>query len=436
MVANYIAWTSAGITLIFFVAGFIVYTTVRGRAIDEATEAARKWLDDHGADLRREAETRNEALKQEVASLLAAAGVAAREIAELKAGVAVDAASARQVFEASKALFAPGAGLSSAALSGAARDAVGAIESASEELKQKPEADFTAADYLARGLALVAKGQAESALAAFDTGLAIAVRDASLRDRDHAALLFARAGTLARLGRAPAALAAYDELDKRFGRNLNLCEQVARSMVNRGALLGRSGLTEDGIRVFDEVVARYDNDRAPDLREHVAVALLNKAMLIGQSHSIEASHEIHEKLVERIGGESDPPLSYMAARALNGRGFDSLLLAKQRWNDASERKRLLTAALVDFERALKHCKPENLAMIHGNRGYASFLADDRDTAASVTRQCLSSGGEHARKIQHADASRYRIEPEDTQYDAMLESVWLELHPDIGELKGG
>ncbi|MDZ7305400.1 MAG: SIR2 family protein, partial [candidate division KSB1 bacterium] len=89
---------------------------------------------------------------------------------------------------------------------------------------------------------------------------------------------------LGQLNRSEEALAAYDEVLRRFGEatELPLREQVARALVNKGYRLGQLNRSEEELAAYDEVLRRFGEATELPLREQVARALVNKGYRLGQ----------------------------------------------------------------------------------------------------------------------------------------------------------
>ncbi|MCK4782522.1 MAG: hypothetical protein KAV87_02145, partial [Desulfobacteraceae bacterium] len=99
-----------------------------------------------------------------------------------------------------------------------------------------------------------------------------------------------------------AALAAYDEVVKRFSDSdrVELLEPVAKAMVNKGVTLGALQRSEDEIAAYDEVVKRFsDSDRA-ELLEPVARAMVNKGFRLGELQRSEDEIAAYDEVVKRF----------------------------------------------------------------------------------------------------------------------------------------
>ena len=190
-VGNYIAWTSGVITLLVLAAGLITYFSATRRVKEES----REWFEKNTAKLHSEIEVLREKVQ-------AASG----EIEGHTAQVASISNAALQHVQTKKDEFdkAVGDSLQSMQLKDdghpLAIESVAVVERASDELKTKPEASFTAEEHFARGLSYVTRQNHLSALESFRAASkalpATAPADATAR------YLFAQGVTLGELNKS------------------------------------------------------------------------------------------------------------------------------------------------------------------------------------------------------------------------------------------
>ena len=64
-----------------------------------------------------------------------------------------------------------------------------------------------------------------------------------------------------KLGQSEDAIKTYDTLIARFNesKNEDILQRVAMGMVNKGITQGESGQSEDAIKTFDTLIARFNN---------------------------------------------------------------------------------------------------------------------------------------------------------------------------------
>ena len=116
--------------------------------------------------------------------------------------------------------------------------------------------------------------------------------------------LLNKATALGTLGRTQESLGTYDELLRRFAglrgaatggltrpgwlkgtqgsgpvTDPDVREQVAWALFNKGVTLGGLGRTQEALRTYNELLARFAESREPDVREQVSRAVLNTGVL-------------------------------------------------------------------------------------------------------------------------------------------------------------
>jgi len=146
--------------------------------------------------------------------------------------------------------------------------------------------------------------------------------------------LFNKAVALGILGRSEEALAAYEEVVRRFGEANEpaLREQVAKALFNKGVRLGALGRSEEEIAVSEEVVRRFGEATESALREQVAKALFNKGVALRESGRSEEAIAVYEEVVRRFGEANEPSLREPVAKALLNRSV--MLCALGRYREA------------------------------------------------------------------------------------------------------
>ena len=128
---------------------------------------------------------------------------------------------------------------------------------------------------------------------------------------------------LGRLDRPEDALAAYDEVVRRFGDSEMpaLLESVARALVRKGFILGRLNRLEDVLATCDEVVRRFGDSDVSALLESVARALVCKGHALEDLDRLEDVLTTCDEVVRRFGDSEMPALLESVAEALVSRGF-------------------------------------------------------------------------------------------------------------------
>ncbi|MCE2487019.1 MAG: AAA family ATPase, partial [Desulfurellaceae bacterium] len=162
--------------------------------------------------------------------------------------------------------------------------------------------------------------------------------------------LIERGETFHKLKQPEDALAAYDEVVRRYGTSEvpALREVVARALHRMGALLWELERSEDALAACDEVVRRYGASEVPMFREAVALALCRKGDLLGNLERPEEALDTFDEVVRRLGEYAIPPDQGFIEYALIGKA--SFELECRNYDTA-----IRTAGL-----ALEQCSAESL----------------------------------------------------------------------------
>ncbi|MDR3352969.1 MAG: tetratricopeptide repeat protein [Zoogloeaceae bacterium] len=177
-----------------------------------------------------------------------------------------------------------------------------------------------------KGVTLLKQGQRDAAIAAFDEVDRRFGQDASPGMREQVAgALFNKGETLVQQGKRDAAIAVYDEIDRRFGQDASpdMREWVAGALFNKGDALGRQGKPSaaiDAIAVYDEVDRRFGQDDSPDMRRWVSNALLNKGVALGRQGKADAEIAVYDEVDRRFGQDASPGVREQVAKALYNKG--------------------------------------------------------------------------------------------------------------------
>ena len=420
-VGNYITNTSIAITLLLFIGGLATYIGITKKVEVKAEKAAKKWIDENSVTL-----------EKQIAELQAQAAKSSDDIKELSKRFKSDTdAATAQIADQVKAVRTVSAQVLDSRKPGRDGDSVGTtnqeaikiVREASDTLKAKPEVSFSADDFYARGLADYTNQNYQSALLAFQK--AIEKRDPSAPAQQQVDYLFAKAVTLGQLGESEQAIAGYDDIDQRFGKDAapGVREQVAKGLVNKGITLSHLDMPEQAIAVYDDIDQRFGRDAAPGVRESVAAGLFNKGGRLSLLGKSEEAIALYNEIDQRFGEDTAPGVREQVASALNAKSFNQIIQAKKHWADKPHRSYLLASAETALLRALSICAQGDRAMVLGNIGYAKFLLGKEEEAEASTKECLRLSGQEIFEAQLADAKVHRVEPQDRDYEKMLTNVW-------------
>jgi tetratricopeptide (TPR) repeat protein len=429
-IGNLVAIVGILITVLVFVGSFATYLSTKDRAKKEARGVAKKWFSE-----------KTHHLEQEIEVLLAKAEAAQQSIAIHADKVLSDAENASKVMQDAKAqavafMYAANAkdkGLGSQQTVDAAASEF--VQIANENLKSKAEKDFTIDEHYIRGASLYHSGNLQAALNSFDAAINLAT-DASAADQ--VKYLMAKAFTLDALNRHEDANDTYDALDKCFGENpsYGVREQVATGLLNKGISYSELHLYEEAAAVYSYLDSRFGMDHSPEVREQVVKALINKGAVLGKLGFVEDEIASYDELLQRFSHEQTAVVREHLLRALNRFGLSQIMEAKANWADMVRHRSGLTAAISALERALGQCLPpdrilirsdqQDLAEVLGNLGYCLFLSEERQAAKEPTLKCLRMGGKDMLDVRRETVNMSRVEPQDSQYEAMLDELWATL----------
>lgn len=432
-VGNMVAIVAIFITVILFVASYATYLSTKDRAKKEARSVAKKWFS---------AKTHN--LEQEIEKLLFKAEAAQESIAKQAHLVLFEAQDVSKTMRAAKAqaeAFMQSShakdptGLAENAVDSAASEFV---QQANENLKSKAEKDFTADEHYIRGAALYHSGNLQAALDSFYAAVSHAGIASS---SDQVKYRMAKAFTLDALHRNDEANDIYDELDHQFGLDPDpkVREQVAIGLFNKGISLGESGMFEEAINIYGYLSYRYGEDTAPAVREQVAKGLFNKGFKLGKLGRVEEEIAIYEDLEKRFDKDQSVNVRSHMVKALNKFGVGKVMRAKFHWLDRSVQQAEIKGALAAFERAVNHCVAADSLLIKsdqmdraealGNTAYCLFLAGERKAAQEPAQAGLKLGGEELLEAMHTLMAEHRVEPEDSDFQAMFDAIGAASIPD-------
>lgn len=122
--------------------------------------------------------------------------------------------------------------------------------------------------------------------------------------------------------RSEEALFVYNKVVNQFGSKIgsDIQETIARSLVNKGALLYVLGRTEEALAIFDEVAIRFGESNSPAFLEPVAGTLVNKGITLQNLGRSEDALIVYDEVVMRFGARTDPSLLKPVGKALINKG--------------------------------------------------------------------------------------------------------------------
>ena len=129
-----------------------------------------------------------------------------------------------------------------------------------------------------------------------------------------------------RLGDMRAAVAAYDDIAKKFGTcdEPRLRLSVVEALVDKADLVGdQLNDPDEALAVYDVLMARYGGSDSPQIGKLIAGALLNRAVLLGSLKKFEAEIAGYDTVIDYAGQQEKS--AYVSSVAL---AFKALRLAE------------------------------------------------------------------------------------------------------------
>ncbi len=422
-VGNLVAMTGIGITLLVFGAGIATYFSAKERAKKEARSAAKKWFGEKAQHL-----------ETEIEQLLAKAKAAQHSIESHTDMVLSEAQDVTRVMQAAKAeaqafmhlpLTKDEPGLPQHHADTGSSDFVA---QANENLKSKPEKDFTADEHYIRGASLFHSGNWQAALDSFDAAHAAAQHSSSI---DQVKYRMARAFTLATLERVDEAISAYDEINQLFGTDPqdSVREQVAIGLLNKGISLGEQGRLAEAVEAYNELDARFAQDNASAVREQVMMGLSNKAFKLGKLERFEEAVATYAEVESRFGTEACQHLREHRQDALKDLAKSLIRQLPQQAANVSAWRNLLSRSIASLEKALQLCVPQEKALIRSDQqqraeisallGLCLYLADEKQAAKEHIKLGLQLGGEELGEHLRSASAEIMNEAQLTQFAGLV-----------------
>lgn len=194
-----------------------------------------------------------------------------------------------------------------------------AIEQKSEQLKQKPESEYTFPDWNTRAFAAYSEGKLDYAIFYWDK----AIGSFDIQPQAKAQALFNKGLTLGKLNREEEALEVYDSIIDQFStaEELALREPVAKAMCNKGIALSRLNRIDEEIALYNAVITQFGTAEELSLREQIARVTVNKGVALGQLNRYEEAIVAYETVITQFSTSEELNLREQVARAMAFRGF-------------------------------------------------------------------------------------------------------------------
>ena len=190
-------------------------------------------------------------------------------------------------------------------------------------------APSAARELLRKALALAESGQLQDAVAAWDEVIRRFGESDAKADLEQVSLALVNKGkALGRQGRAEEALAVLDDVVRRFGVNNGEGHSlaVATALAGKGGMLSNLDRHTEALAAWDEVARRFGKSRVPALEALVANALVGRAVALNIMNRHGEALEACDDVLERFGKSGSPALHGEVAAAMVGRGHALIAL--------------------------------------------------------------------------------------------------------------
>ena len=207
--------------------------------------------------------------------------------------------------------------------------------------------------------------------------------------------LLGKALALAESGRLEDAVAAWDEVDRRFGASDAPAdrEQVSLALVNKGTALGGLERADEALAVLDDVVRRFGADNGEGHPLAVATALASKGGMLGNLDRHTEALAAWEEVARRFRGSPTPELQTLVTKALVGMAVALSILNRPR--------EALEACNEMLERFSKSGSPG----LHGEVAVAMVVRGHALIALNRVDEAISAWGAVVERFGTSDSLR-------------------------------
>ncbi len=252
---------------------------------------------------------------------------------------------------------------------------------APREFSAVPQAPSAATVLSGKALALAERDRLEDAIAAWDeVDRKFGASDLPA-DREQVSLALVNKGkALGRLGRVEEASAVWDDVVRRFGADDGEGHPlaVATALASKGGMLNNMDRHAEALAAWEEVVRRFRGSPTLELQTLVANALVGMSVALNTLNRPQEALEACDGMLERFGNSGSPRLHSEVAAAMVGRGHAFLALnrvdqAINAWGAVVER-----FGKSDSPRIL-----EQVASAHANIGTGLFRSGRLEKALAA-----------------------------------------------------
>ena len=270
-------------------------------------------------------------------------------------------------------------------------------------------APSAARELLRKALTLAESGRLQDAVAAWDEVIRRFGESDARPDLEQVSMALVNKGkALGRLGRAEEALAVLDDVVRRFGvyNGEDHTLAVASALAGKGGMLSNLDRHTEALAAWDEVARRFGKSRVPALEAMVANALIGTAVALNKLNRPREALEVCDEVLKRFGKGSSPVLHGELAAAMVGRGHALIALnrvdeAIGAWGAVVERfarsdslriAEQVASALANIGTALFQSGRLEEALTAFDGVVQSYTANDAPILREVVARCFVNRG--------------------------------------------
>ena len=275
-----------------------------------------------------------------------------------------------------------------------------ALAYAPREFSAVSPSPSAARELLGKALALAERGRLQEAVAAWDeVDRRFGASDAPADRQQVSQALVNKGKALGRLGRVEEASAVWDDVVQRFGADdgEGLPVAVATALASKGGMLGNLDRHTEALAAWNEVARRYGKSLAPELQTPVANARLGRAAALNALNRHGEALEACDEVLERFGKNGSSALQGELAAAMVGRGHALIAL-----NRIDEAMNAWSAVVECFARSDSPRIVEQVVSALANIGTALFqsgrLEEALTTFEGVVRNYTASDAPILREV--------------------------------------
>ena len=280
---------------------------------------------------------------------------------------------------------------------------------APSEFSAVSPAPSAARELLGKALALAESGRLQEAVAAWDEVIRRFGESDAPADLEQVSLALVNKGkALGRLGRAEEASAVWDDVVRRFGVDNGEGHPlaVATALASKGGMLSAMDRHTEALAAWSEVARRFRGSRAPAFETLVANALVGMAVAQNMLNRHREALEACDEVLERFGKSGSPALDGELAAAMVGRGHALIALgrvdeATSAWGAVVERfgrsdslriVEQVASALANIGTALFQAGRLEEALAAFDGVVQSYTANDAPILREVIARCFVNRG--------------------------------------------